>query len=148
MGHDIEYSPQAAIKSKALIDFVVKWTKSQLPPALVDQEYWIMYFDGSLMRRGADIGLVFVSPLGVRMKYSIRLHFPASNNVAKYEALVNGLKIAIELGIRRLEIRRLTTCGGSNHEGSSCKSDVMSRYCQEVRKLEGKFDGIELKHIP
>lgn len=31
---------------------------------------------------------------------------------------------------------------------SSCKSDVMSLYCQEVLKLEGKFEGIELKHIP
>ena len=31
--------------------------------------------------------------------------FPASNNVAKYEALINGLRIAIELGIRWLNVR-------------------------------------------
>ena len=43
-----------------------------------------MYFDRSLMKKGADVGLVFVSPLGVRMRYMIRLHFPSSNNVAKY----------------------------------------------------------------
>jgi ribonuclease HI len=35
----------------------------------------------------------------------LRLHFPALNNVAKYEALVNGLRIAIELGVRRLDAR-------------------------------------------
>jgi ribonuclease HI len=35
----------------------------------------------------------------------VRLHFPASNNVAMYEALINGLRITIELGIRRLDIR-------------------------------------------
>jgi ribonuclease HI len=29
----------------------------------------------------------------------LRLHFSASNNVAEYEALVNGLRIAIELGV-------------------------------------------------
>ena len=51
------------------------------------------------------MGLVFVSPLGVRMRYMVWLHFPSSNNVTKYEALVNGLRIAIELGIRRLDIR-------------------------------------------
>jgi ribonuclease HI len=28
-----------------------------------------------------------------------------SNNVAEYEALVNGLRITIELGIQRMEIR-------------------------------------------
>jgi ribonuclease HI len=58
-----------------------------------------MYFDRSLMKKGAGIGLVFVSLLRVRMKYMIRLHFPASNNVVEYEALINGLRITIELGI-------------------------------------------------
>ena len=59
-----------------------------------------MYFDGSLMKKGAGVGLVFVLPLGVRMRYMVRIHFPSSNNVADYEVLINGLRIAIELGIR------------------------------------------------
>ena len=70
-----------------------------MPSVIVDQEYWMMYFDGSLMKNGADAGLVFVSSLGVRMRYMVHLHFSSSNNVAEYEALVNGLRIAIELGI-------------------------------------------------
>ena len=48
----------------------------------------------SLMKIGAGAGLIFISPLGVRMRYAIRFHFPASNNAAEYEALVNGLHIA------------------------------------------------------
>ena len=63
-----------------------------------------MYFDGSLMRNGAGVGLVFISPLGVRMRYMVRIHFPSSNNVAEYEALINGLCIAIELGILQLDV--------------------------------------------
>jgi ribonuclease HI len=35
----------------------------------------------------------------------VRLHFPASNNTAEYKALINGLWIAVELGIKHLEIR-------------------------------------------
>ena len=31
---------------------------------------------------------------------------------------------------------------------SSCKSPIMTVYCQEVRKLEDKFQGIELHHVP
>jgi hypothetical protein len=50
-----------------------------------------MYFDGSVMKEGADLGLVFISPLGVRMEYLVRLHFSASNNVTENEALVNDL---------------------------------------------------------
>ena len=88
-----------AIKSQVLANFIAEWIKVQMPPAVVDQEYWTMYFDGSLMKKGAGVGLVFVSPLRVRMRYMVRIHFPASNNVAEYEALINGLRIAIELGI-------------------------------------------------
>ena len=41
-----------------------------------------MYFDGSLMKKGAGVGLVFVSSLVVRMRYMVHIHFPSSNNVA------------------------------------------------------------------
>ena len=79
-----------------LADFIAEWIEVQMPSAVVDQEYWAMYFDGSLMKKGADTGLVFASPLGVRMRYMVRLNFPSSNNVAEYEALLNGLRIAIK----------------------------------------------------
>ena len=65
----------------------------------------MMYFDGSLMKKGVDVGLVFMSPLRVQMRYMVLLHFPSSNNVAEYEALINGLRIAIELGIQCLDVR-------------------------------------------
>jgi ribonuclease HI len=63
-----------------------------------------MYFDGSLMKTGAGTGLIFISLLGVCMRYMIWLHFAASNNIAEYEALVNALHIATELGIKCLDI--------------------------------------------
>jgi hypothetical protein len=45
-----------------LADFMAKWTETELPSAPVEQEYWTMYFDGSLMKGGAGVGLLFVSP--------------------------------------------------------------------------------------
>ena len=76
-----------------LANFIAEWTEVQTPPMVVDQEYWMMYFDGLLMKKGTGVGLVFISPLRVRMRYMVHLHFPSSNNVAKYEALINGLHI-------------------------------------------------------
>jgi ribonuclease HI len=67
-----------------------------------------MYFDGSLIKIGAGAGLLFISPLEVHMRYVIRLHFAASNNVTKYEALIAGLRIVVELGVRHLNV-----CGDS-----------------------------------
>ena len=64
------------------VSTIAEWTEVQMPPAVIDQEYCMMYFDGSLMKKGAGIGLVFMSPLGVRMRYMVCLHFPSSNNMA------------------------------------------------------------------
>jgi ribonuclease HI len=107
-----------------------------------------MYFDGSLMKTGAGAGLLFISPLGKHVRYVIRLHFPASNNVAEYEALVNKLLIVVELGVRRLDAR-----GDSQlvidqvMKNSHCRDRKMEAYCNEVQRLEDKFYGLELNHV-
>jgi ribonuclease HI len=107
-----------------------------------------MYFDGSLMKTGAGAGLLFISPLGKHLRYVLALHFPASNNVAEYEALVNGLRIAIELGVRCLDAR-----GDSQlvidqvMKNSHCRDPKMEAYYDEVRRLEDKFYGLELNHV-
>ena len=104
MGEALSFVPRKAIKSQVLADFVAEWTDTQLPPAQIQAECWTMYFDESLMKTGAGAGLLFILPLGVHIRYMVRLHFAASNNVAEYEALINGLQVAIELGARRLNV--------------------------------------------
>jgi ribonuclease HI len=148
MDETISFAPQKAIKSQVLADFVAKWVDTQLPTAPIQPELWTMFFDGSLMKTGADAGLLFISPLGKHLRYVLHLHFPASNNVAEYEALVNGLRIAIELGVRRLDAR-----GDSQlvidqvTKNSHCCDPKMEAYYDEVQRLEDKFYGLELNHI-
>jgi ribonuclease HI/transposase InsO family protein len=131
-----------------LVDFLAEWTDTQLLTTPIQPELWTMYFDGSLMKTGAGAGLLFVSPLGKHLRYVIRLHFPASNNVAEYKALVNGLRIAVELGVRRLDAQ-----GDSQLvidqviKNSHCRDRRMEAYCDEVGRLENKFYGLELNHI-
>ena len=105
MGHDIRYTPRTAIKSRALMDFVAEWTEVQLPTPDITHEYWTMYFDGFVMAPDSGAGVVLISPDRSRLRYAIRLHFSASNNVAEYEALINGLRIAVELGATWLYVR-------------------------------------------
>jgi ribonuclease HI len=82
------------------------------------------------------------------MRYAIRLHFAASNNVAEYEALVNGLCTTIELGVRHLDVR-----GDSKlmidqvMKDSNCRDPKMEAYCNEVWHLEDKFHGLKLNHV-
>jgi ribonuclease HI len=147
-GQNITYAPRSAIKSQVLADFVAEWTEIQTPQAAIEHETWIMYFDSSVMKEGGGVGLVFISPLGVRMEYLVRLHFSASNNTAEYEALFDGLQIAVELKIKRLEIR-----GDSEFvvdqvmKDKKCVDPKMAAYCQAVRDLVDKFHGLELHHV-
>jgi ribonuclease HI len=148
MGETISFAPRKAIKSQALADFLAEWVDTQLPTAPIQAELWTMYFNGSLMKTGAGASLLFISPLGKHVRYVIRLHFPASNNVAEYEALVNGLRITVELGVRCLDAR-----GDSQlvidqvMKNSHCRDQKMEAYCDEVRRLEDKFHGLELNHV-
>jgi ribonuclease HI len=120
----------------------------QTPPVKIEHETWIMYFNGSVMKEGVGVGLVFILPLGVRMEYMVRLHFPASNNVAEYEALINGLQIAVELGIKRFEIRGDSELVmGQVMKDKNCVDLKMAVYFQAVRDLEGKFHDLKLHHV-
>jgi ribonuclease HI len=82
------------------------------------------------------------------MRYVVRLHFPTSNNMAEYEALLCSLKIAIEIGVKHLDMR-----GDSQlvidqvMKNASCHDDKMEAYCKAVRALEDKFYDIELNHV-
>jgi hypothetical protein len=71
MGQNITYAPRSAIKSQVLVGFVAEWTEIQTPSASLEHETWIMYFDGSVMKEGAVVGLVFMSPPGVCMEYLV-----------------------------------------------------------------------------
>ena len=92
------------------------------------------------MAPSSGAGVVLISLDKTRLHYVIRLHFSASNNAMEYEALINRLRIAIELSTIRLYVH-----GDSKlvvdqvMKESSCKSHLMAAYYQEVRKLEDKF---------
>ncbi|XP_020176552.1 uncharacterized protein [Aegilops tauschii subsp. strangulata] len=108
-----------------------------------------MHFDGSNMRLGLGAGIVLSSPKGDWLKYALQIHFAASNNVTEYEALVHGLRLANELGIRRI------LCYGDSDivvQQCSGKGDAhdsnMASYRFLVQKLSGFFVGCEFLHVP
>ena len=131
------------------MNFVAEWTEAHIELATADLEYWSMYFDGSLMLQGAGAGVVLVSPSRNRMRYVLHLNFEgATDNIAEYEALLHGLRTTITLGVRRL-----IASGDSElvirqvMKASAYHDHMMEAYYAEVRKLEAKFDVLELRHI-
>ena len=65
---------------------------------------WSLYFDRAMNMKGRGIGLVLLSPEGVTIPQACQLTFSATNNVAEYEALLEGLKHAHILGVVCLKV--------------------------------------------
>jgi hypothetical protein len=96
---DIEYHPRQAIKAQALTDFITEFTVAEEEPSeeKLDKD-WEIEIDGSSVKGAGGVGIVFKTPEGHLLKHSTRLQYPTTNNEAKYEALLTGLRIAKELG--------------------------------------------------
>ena len=74
----------------------------QYTPPRPDPNFWVMHFDGSKVKDRLGARVVLTSPKKDVLKYVLQIHFVASNNVAEYEALVHGLKVSKEIGVRRI----------------------------------------------
>ena len=57
----------------------------------------MLFFDGSKTLEGSGAGCVLIDPKKNKHFLSCRLEFEFTNNTAEYEALVQGLRKAIEL---------------------------------------------------
>jgi hypothetical protein len=63
-------------------------------------QIWTIYFYGSKSHEGLGVGCILIDPKGKHHSLSCRLEFECTNNTAKYEALVQGLKKFIDLNIK------------------------------------------------
>ena len=104
---DIIYKPKTAIKCQVLVDFVMEFTlaepaeNAQTP---TDLPIWKLFVDGATNAQGSEVGLILTSPEGIDIEYALRFGFQASNNKAKYEAVIAGLNLAHSLEIDQLEV--------------------------------------------
>jgi hypothetical protein len=68
--YDFEFVSRRAIKSQALVDFMVEWTDSGLRGSNELPDHSVMYFDISYTLKGAGVGVVFIPPKGDILKYA------------------------------------------------------------------------------
>ena len=54
--------------------------------------------DGSSTENSSGAGIVLITPEGEDLHFAVRFKFPASNNVAEYEALIIGMEMAMKAG--------------------------------------------------
>jgi ribonuclease HI len=68
-----------------------------------------MHFDGSKLLYDSGAGVTLKSPKGDELSYVLQIHFPTTNNIMEYEALVHGLRVTKEI-----DVRHIMCCGDSD----------------------------------
>ena len=149
---DIRYKPKTIIKGQILAEFVMEFTSAE-PAGNAHTEtnpsIWKLFLDGASNAQGSGAGLILTSPEGIDIEYTLRFGFHASNNEAKYEAVIASFNLANSLEVDQLEV-----CSDSQlvvrqiEDTYEAKSERMILYLQKVRKLLKKFVLVQVKHVP
>ena len=71
---------------------------------LTDPNIWTRYFDGSKNKEGVGVGFQLIDSHGNRTMIACLLEFECTNNVAEYEALIQGLRKSLDLRVKGVEV--------------------------------------------
>ncbi|GJS56365.1 reverse transcriptase domain-containing protein [Tanacetum coccineum] len=64
---------------------------------------WKLFTDGCTGVDGSRARLILTNPEGAEFTYAMRFRFEATNNEAEYEALIAGLRIVEQMGVKNLQ---------------------------------------------
>ena len=100
------------------------------------EPHWTLFFDGSVRKQWAGVGVILIDPNGDQLKYMVHLEFKATNNMAEYEALIFGLTQALSLGVQQLLVKGDSQLIIKQVRGDcNCNNPQLAAYLNHVRKL-------------
>ncbi|GJS08276.1 reverse transcriptase domain-containing protein [Tanacetum coccineum] len=129
-GYYIQYRSRASIKGQILADFIVERPEEESPdvPMMEPEEIpkpWTLFIDGSSCM------------------------FEATNNEAKYEALIAGLRIAEQMGVKNLQANVDSRVVANQVNGYYvAKESGMVKYLEKVKGLTSNFKEFSIKQVP
>ncbi|XP_020225120.1 uncharacterized protein LOC109807003 [Cajanus cajan] len=143
--YDIRYESRGPLKAQCLADFIAELT----PTVQIENPTWILHVDGSPTVKGRGAGIILEGPTNMMLELAIKFDFQATNNQAEYEALLTGLRLAKNVGVKRLmccsDSKLITKQVGGSYQ---TKEPQLQRYNLMVSHLTSSFDDFQIKHIP
>ncbi|XP_050886154.1 uncharacterized protein LOC127091525 [Lathyrus oleraceus] len=170
--YDIQYVTQKAIKASVLYDYLAHQPVEGYQPLrfnFLDEDIllsetmlcqapeeglepgsrWTLVFDDASNALGHQIGTITISPSGSHLPFTTRLCFDCTNNMEEYEACIYGIKAAIDLRIKILEVYEDSIMVISQVKGDSETRDIkLIPYKEHIRKLIPYYNEISFHHIP
>jgi len=141
---NIRYEPHGPIKAQCLLNFI---NDLQHTPT---EDHWTLHVDGSSNPKGVGVGIVLEGPNDILIEKSLHFTFKTSNNQAEYEAILAGLTLAREVGVKTLTCKTDSklTVGHLNDE-FQIKDPMLLQYYHLVRTvIQSAFELVRIEHIP
>jgi ribonuclease HI len=111
-------------------------------------EVWKLHTDGASNARGNGVGIILESPKCKTIVQAVRCEFPATNNEIEYEALIMGLTLAHDLGVRAIEVY-CDSLHVANHinELYMARDSKMVAYLKAVKLLIDRYDKFDIRQV-
>ena len=147
---NIRCRPWNSVKGKVLTDFIAEFSPRDEEEMVCQMGccLWRVFVDGTsnAMRAGARI--VIVTPEGIQLEHSFRLGSRASNNEAKYKALLVRLKTVLGMGARDVEAYLDSRLVVNQVQGSFKAHDSqMKEYLRVLKQVMGKFCTVKVVQV-
>nr|GEW88742.1 reverse transcriptase domain-containing protein [Tanacetum cinerariifolium] len=110
---------------------------------------YTLFMNGSSCVDGSKAGLILTNLEGAESTYALRFRFDATNNEAECEALIAGLKIAEQMGVKNLQTNVDSRLVSNQVNGSYiAKEPGMIQYLEKVKTLSNSFKKFSIKQVP
>ncbi|XP_074326902.1 uncharacterized protein LOC141664845 [Apium graveolens] len=146
----IEYKPRTAIKAQVLSDFVVgcQFRARHSNPDEDKLRSWLLFVDGTSTTSSGGARIIIISLEGFKIQQALKFEFQATNNVAEYEALIAGLKLATSLEIEIIDIFGDSQLVAKQISGEfKTHNENMAKYLSITQELFKKFSSWKLSNV-
>ncbi|XP_074365328.1 uncharacterized protein LOC141706473 [Apium graveolens] len=146
----IEYKPRTAIKAQVLSDFVAE-CQFQTKAQSFDENHlrpWLLFIDRSSTADSAGAGIILISSGGFKIQQALKFEFLATNNVAGYEALIAGLKLAMDLEAENIDVFGDSQLVSKQISGEfKAHNEKRAQYLVKTQELLKKFSSWKLSNV-
>nr|XP_043638079.1 uncharacterized protein LOC122609083 [Erigeron canadensis] len=148
---------RTSIKGQILADFLAETDSSDVTGKEVQEVQatqeeespkWTLITDGASNQEGSRAGLILIDPKEREYTYALRFNFPTSNNEAEYEALLAGLRMAKQMGVKKIQVFVDSQLVANQINGTfEAYQASMQLYLEETKKLIGELESFHIEQV-
>ncbi|XP_004292571.1 PREDICTED: ribonuclease HI-like [Fragaria vesca subsp. vesca] len=101
-----------------------------------------------MTRKKSCEGIILETPDGSKHEYTLEFQFNTSNNAAEYEALIGGLQLTQDIGVKRVEVFSDSQLVVNQvNESFEAKEPQLNSYQALSKAFMQRFKSASISHI-